>query len=205
MSFENATMPECLKKASVIPVLQKSTLDCNVLKNFRPVSNLSFLSKVIERVVSARIQAYLNRNNMHEVFQSAYKCHHSTETALLRVQNDLLQTISKGKYAVLILLDLSAAFDTIDHKVLLSRLLYKFGIRGKALSWISSYLQDRYQEVLINCSVSQLCELLFGVPQGSVLGPLLFVMYTTPKGDIIRRYGFTFHFYADDTQIYVSF
>jgi hypothetical protein len=103
------------------------------------------------------------------------------------------------------MLDLSSAFDTIDHSELLSRLKSIIGITGKALDWFSSYLTNRMQSILINGSKSRLWELLFGVPQGSVLGPILFIIYTSPLGKILRSLGIGYHFYADDSQIYISF
>ena len=106
---------------------------------------------------------------------------------------------------ILVLLDLSAAFDTIDHTTLLNLLRDRFGIHESALEWIKSYLSDREQCVLINGETSSKLKLSFGVPQGSVLGPILFTIYTTPLGDIVRRHGLTFHLYADDTQIYLAF
>ena len=106
---------------------------------------------------------------------------------------------------ILVLLDLSAAFDTIDHTTLLNLLRDRFGIHESALEWIKSYLSDREQCVLINGETSSKLKLSFGVPHGSVLGPILFTIYTTPLGDIVRRHGLTFHLYADDTQIYLAF
>ena len=104
-----------------------------MLKNYRPVSNLSFLSKVLERVVAARLTNYMTINQLHEPMQSAYRACHSTETALVRVQNDILRTL--GGAAILVLLDLSAAFDTIDHSILLSRMESVLGVKGSALQW----------------------------------------------------------------------
>src|SRR5207245_465236 len=135
-------------------------------------------------------------------YQSAYRQYHSTETALLRIYNDALLSIDQQKVSALVLLDLSAAFDTIDHQILLSRLASNFGINGSAFSLISSYLLNRTQSVTIQSQTSQSSPLLTGVPRGSVLGPLLFCLYTTPLSYIFTNSSVFFHLYADDTQLY---
>jgi len=180
-------------------------MDRNQLKNYRPISNLPFSAKLIERVVSKRLEAHCELNGINSHFQSAYKRHHSTETALLRVQNDLLRAVDKFGGAILVLLDLSSAFDTIDHAVMLNTLRTTVGINGSALNWFQSYLSDRYQSVKIGGSISSRRPLLYGVPQGSVLGPQLFSIYTLPLQHTIRMCGMSFHLYADDTQLYLSF
>ena len=204
-SLECAEFPQELKKAFVTPLIKKAILDCEILKNYRPVSNLSFLSKLIERIVCIQLVDHLKCNNLYEIFQSAYRQLHSTESALLRVHNDLLQAVDTHGGAILVLLDLSAAFDTIDHDKLLALLERSFGISGKVLQWFNTYLKDRTQTVQIGSSLSEDQKLSFGVPQGSVLGPILFTIYTTPLGSLIRRHGLTFHLYADDTQLYIAF
>jgi len=205
LSLSTSTMPSELKEAHISPLIKKAILDSEILKNFRPVSNLAYLSKLIERVVAARFTAHLQTNNLHEDMQSAYRKYHSTETALLRVQNDILQAIDSQGAAILVLLDLSAAFDTIDHKILFSTVENEMGVTGNALAWFKSYLTDRHQSVIIDGMPSDKQKLQYGVPQGSVLGPLLFISYTKPLGDIIRRHGLQYHLYADDTQLYLAF
>ena len=129
-------------------------------KNYRPVSNLSFISKLVERVVCVQLVKHLKTNNLYEIFQSAYRQLHSTETALLRVQNDLLQAVDNEGRAILVLLDISAAFDTIDHKELLNLLNELFGIRGVALKWFESYKlskSDRVHQITFRHVIPLVC------------------------------------------------
>ena len=164
LSFNSASMPSSMKNALLSPLLKKPSLDFEIFSNFRPVSNLKFLSKVIEKVATMRLTNYLCDNDLNESLQSAYKKHHSCETALLRVQNDILKSIDDKQCVVLLLLDLSAAFDSVDRKLLLHRLRSRFGIKGKALSWLQSYLTDRSQSVQIDGFASSVRPLRFGVP-----------------------------------------
>ena len=120
------------------------------------------------------------------------------------MKNDIMMSIDQHKAVVLVLLDLSAAFDTIDHGVLFSRLKVMFGLSGNVLDWFKSYLGQRTQRVSVHDVLSDPICLLCGVPQGSVLGPLIFTLYTRPLGMIAQKYGVGYHFYADDTQLYVS-
>lgn len=204
-SLTSATVPPCFKQATITPLLKKQGLDVEDMKNYRPVSNLAFLGKVLERVVAKQLLEHMSINDLHDPLQSAYKPRHSTETVLLTIKNDIDSALDRGQGVLLLLLDLSAAFDALDHKVLLTRLSTEVGIRGKALEWFSSYLSSRKQCVTINGASSNPSDLTIGVPQGSVLGPLLFLVYVLPLRRIIESFNVQRHGYADYSQLYNYF
>ena len=135
--------------ACVRPLLKKTSLPKNEMKNYRPVSKLSFISKILEKIVANRLQAHIKNNHLSNPLQSAHRKHSSTESALLKVHNDIIISRDKGEVTALTLLDLSAAFDTIDHATLTDRLPDWYGISGQAQIWFSSYLQNRHQSVKI--------------------------------------------------------
>ena len=168
------------------------------------MSGLCFLSKLVERVVAKQLRSHINNNKLDNPHQSAYKPGHSTETALLAIENKVHLSLARGEPTALVLLDLSAAFDTIDHNILLGYLKSWVGLGGTVLKWFASYLSNHCQAIKIGSTLSELRRFIFGVPQGSVLGPLLFSMYTTPISKIIHLHPhIKFHFYADDTQLYI--
>ena len=170
------------------------------MKNFRPVSNLSFLSKILEKVVLIQLKRHLSCNNLFEIFQSAYRQNHSTETAVLSVLG-LLGSADERLVSLVALLYLSAAFDTLDHPILLKRLETTFGVRGTVLDWFVSYLSGRFQSIIVDGVVSASRLLVYGVPQGSVLGQVLFTLYSQPLSDVISVHNCDYHKYADDTEL----
>ena len=184
-SLQSSVVPDTMKSEAVTPLLKKPSLDINILKNYRLVSNLPFVSKVLERVVASQLKAYMDYNDLYNLLQSAYKPAHSTVSALLKVQNDILQTVDHGGVAVLVLLDLSATIDTINHSILLDCIQHQLGINGVAHAWFELYLTGCTQRIQIGDAWSLAKFLLYCVPQGSVLGPLLFLIYILPLHHLI--------------------
>ena len=205
VSLSTGIFPAALKHAIISPIIKKPSLDPNNLKNYRPVSNIKFLSKVIEKHVVNTISNHMRECNLGEPLQSTYRTAHSTETALLKVKNDIMTSIYHREGVFLVLLDLSAAFDTVTHSILFDRMEYELGIKGTALMWLKSYFSGRTTSISINGAQSANCTLDYGLPQGSIVGPLSFTVYTIPIGRIIQKHGLSYHLYADDVQLYISF
>jgi len=172
-SLLSGIVPEYCKHAVVQPLLKKENLDRSALCNYRPISKLPFLAKILEKCVLPQLEAFIDENHVGEVLQSGFKKHHSTETALLKVFNDIFLATDQGNVTVLLLLDLTAAFDTVDHNILISRLETCVGISGNALNWFKSYLLNRSFSVRMGECTSASTPLSCGLPQGSVLAPLL--------------------------------
>ena len=149
-----------------------------------------------------QINNYLSMNNLLPAVQSAYRKQHSTETAVLKVLSDIYSAADAGQITLLGLLDLSSAFDTVDHQILFDRLQFSYGFEGAVLGWFRSYLTGRSQYIRYNGVQSVSAPVLYGVPQGSVLGPVLFILYSADVIDIATKHGFFAHSYADDLQIY---
>ena len=203
-SLSSGVFPETLKSAVIKPLLKKNGLDPLVLNNYRPISELSNIGKAIEIVAHEQISDHLTQNDLFDDFQSGFRPLHSTETALIKVLNDIRINTDSGKISVLVLLDLSAAFDTVDHDILIDRLKTWVGLSDTALNWFRSYLENRNYYVSIGNFVSNNIKMSCGVPQGSILGPLLFNLYMLPLGQVIKKNKIAYHSYADDTQIYIA-
>ena len=187
-------------KMSVIdPLLKKCGLDTDAKKNYRPVSNLVFFSKLIERVVLKRLNTHMTCNGLHSDTQFGYKKYHSTETMMLGLVNEVLKGFDDNKCTIILFLDLSAAFDTIDIERLLSILTEEIGITGTAIKWIRSFLTGRLQKVRIENEYSESLEVVFGAPQGSVLGPKMFSLYVRSQPEVFNKCKFKSSSFADDS------
>ena len=174
------------------------------MNNYRPVSNLSFIAKILKKLVLSQVSSYLNSHNPYNTCQSAYRPDHSTETVLLKVVNDLFLSPNKGNISVLALLDFSSAFDKIDHPMLVHILHTDFGITDAVLQCFSSYMTDRTHYISLSNHCSALAPVHSGVPQGSVLGPMLFTIYIKPLSAINDTHSITHHSFADDIQLQMS-
>ena len=206
LSLSNGSM-DCIKSAAIASLLKEAdeALDPEVFKHYRPVSNLVFLSKLIERCVAPRLKKHMKTNKLESPNEFGYKVGHSTELLLVKVVDGLLTAFDKKHATVLLLLDLSAAFDTVDQKKLLKILRYEIGLSGTVYKWFESFITGRTQRVKVNNEYSEEIELLFGLAQGSVLGPPLFNIYVRSLYPYIQALGYAIEGFADDHQLFKSF
>ena len=172
--------------------------------SYRPITSLPLLSKILERIVSAQLRSHVESNGLLPQQQSAYRPKHSTETALLKITSDIFRAFDSGEICLLSFLDLSAAFDTVDHVSLLRKLELRHGISGSALSCFCSFVCDRSMSVCAKSVSSSPTPVTCGVPQGSVLGPLLFILYVSDIVQLAKNHNLSIHLFADDVQVYGS-
>lgn len=198
-SLRNGMVPSSLKVAKILPIHKQG---CKTeISNYRPISLLPFFSKLFERVMYDRLTAYIKQKNILYPIQHGFQSGHSTSMALLDIHDKISAAMENNEYSLGIFLDLAKAFDTVNHKILCTKLEH-YGIRGKALEWFISYLHNRYQQVICNGTLSKLRLIEIGVPQGSILGPLLFLLYINdlPNSSSILHY----ILFADDSNVFIS-
>ena len=200
MSLQDG-FPQCEKLACIKPGYKEKG-EKNDLSAYRPISNLSYLSKIIETVVYEQTWSHLSSLNIIPEQQSAYRENHSTETTVGAIMNDMIEISRNNECGILIMIDLSAAFDTVNHAYLLGD-LKKVGIDEDCYKWYETYLQEREVMVIISNEKSEIRKLKMGVPQGSVLGPMLFSIYTRELAMILEWHNVMYKLYADDTQFYI--
>ena len=186
VSLEQGVFPDSWKMAIIRPLLKKLGFEL-ITSNYRPVSNLSFLSKVLEKVVLARYNNDCDRHNLIPSFQLAYRPKHSCERLMVKLVNDLLWSMERKEATAVAVIDLSAAFDMVDHNILINLLHETFGIGDKALRWFQSYLENRYCKVKIGKNYLERKSLNFSVPQGSCMGPVLYLSYAASISDVVSE------------------
>jgi len=197
LSLSQGIFPTCFKTSKIIPIFKKGSRE--EISNYRPISLLSPLSKILEKIMAIRLKSFLQKNNLLTDKQYGFRPHHSTELALLEFAQNILNNMNKKILTVGLFIDLAKAFDLIDHDLLIHK-LDSYGVRGAANSWIKSYLNDRFQYVSLENFNSDKIKISSGVPQGSILGPLLFVIFIN---DLCKSFSSTnFILFADDTNIF---
>ena len=206
LSLREGSM-ESLNSGVLVPLIKQmdDAVDKENEKNYRPVTNLQFVGKLIERVVKIRLNEHMDEQKLESDFEHGYKEGHSTETLLLKAVNDLLISCDSGLPSVVMLLDLSAAFDTVDQNKLLSILKNEIGIEGTALKWFQSFIVGRTQRVKIRDAYSEVGDLIYGEAQGSVLGPPLFNIYIRSLKKHVEPSKFSIFGFADDHQLIKTF
>ena len=186
--------PSELKLAKVVPIFKAGA--SNKITNYRPISVLTFFSKVFEKIIYNHLIDFMDHNDILYGYQFGFRKGHSTQQAIITLVNKIISCLDNGDLVIGVFLDLKKTFDTVDHKILLKK-LYAYGVRDVALKLLESYLSDRYQYVVYDNQKSETLSITCGVPQGSILGPLLFIIYMNDLCNVSKLL-FTV-LYADDT------
>ena len=201
LSFKTKTVPEKLKIAKLIPIFKKQLDEERLIPgNYRPISLLSIIDKLLEKLMYSRLISFIKKHNILFKYQFGFRKQHSTTLALIEITDNIIKDLEDGKCSAGIFIDFKKAFDTVDHGILLSKLEH-YGIRGPALQWLKSYISNRQQFAHVNGKNSTIQNITCGVPQGSVLGPLLFLIYTNDIGNSTES---KIRLFADDTNSFVN-
>ena len=199
LSLEQGSFPSELKIANIIPIFKAG--ETEIIGNYRPVSLLSTVSKVFERAFFTRLSFFIKQQKILYSLQFGFREGHSTDMAIIKLLDNIIESLDRGDYAATIFLDFSKAFDTVNHEILLLKLNH-YGIRGIANNWVKSYLESRKQYCTFGGEKSSKTTITCGVPQGSILGPLLFLLYINDLGPIFKH--FTTVLFADDSNLIVK-